>query len=311
MKKLIEKINPPGIEKDNRRKLFDIIGNLGDVVASDSMQVLRNFFPLLSDQKALADHGEALMIPRYSSDTEESYRARVATAAFYMFQRGTRGFLKAEIAKRFESKDFRIIEDYMHLAVKVLDISETERVWLYEFLDKELDPNISITLIDWFRFIETVAVGDTCSSALVSSLDDAIDNGFCLDGRTLLDHGREVLLNGDFGLSGAFALNRVKAETGTWTGVSAGVLFLAGTFLLGGLHRLRGVEVREAARPGSPAFLCNGKQDLFSFSMASVVSDTLTFNFRLVGGVRLNGMLRLGEGNESLLDDFVLNVRSA
>ncbi len=238
MKEFIKRIAPPGLEKPNRKRVFDFIARLGQIAADDALKDLRNFFPFLADRKALAAHGKALSIPRYSNDTDELYRQRVATAMYFIKQRGTRGFFKTAIAQRFENRGFEIIEEFLHLTVKILDMTEKDRAWLYEFLEAELDPNILINLVDWFRWVERIESEDEFSVSLYQRLVEAWDYGLTLDGRVLLDHGESLLLNGKIKLEGTQDLKGYRGKKGTWTGFRYEDLKLTGFAVLNGEYNL-------------------------------------------------------------------------
>lgn len=164
--KLIKKINPPGYEKTNRRKLFNIIGRLGNTVGSDAAQVLKNFFPLFADSETLKKHAEALEIPRFENDTDESFKMRVATATFYILYRGSREFFYSVIRQYFGDRQVKLVEKWMQLEVQAINtsLSTEEKDWLFQFLDKELDPNIAISFMEQYissavTYTDCVATG--------------------------------------------------------------------------------------------------------------------------------------------------------
>ncbi len=165
MKDTIEKLNPPGYSKKGRKAIYSIIGRIAKIIRKDAEQVLFNFFPLAADMDSVHAHGEAFMIPRFPSDTDEVYRERVATAALYLERLGMRihirEFLEALIPGRFNiieyPKDgFRIGYSRLGYAVlgggarfllKVKNLTEDERKNLYVFLDMSLDPDIQINIV--------------------------------------------------------------------------------------------------------------------------------------------------------------------
>ena len=166
---IIEKLQPPGYAKKNRRSIYRIIGRLAGRIRSDAEQILFNFFPIAADMDSVAAHGNAFTIPRFPSDTDDIYRERVATAALYLERQGmyihVREFLEAFIPGRYiiveYPKDgFRIGYSKLGYAalgsgagffIKVRDLSEAEKQHLYTFLDVSLDPDIEIHIAQWTR----------------------------------------------------------------------------------------------------------------------------------------------------------------
>lgn len=220
MKELIKKIMPPGYEKQNRRKLYNVIGRLGDLSAADSVKVLRDFFPYLADEETLKEHAEALSIPRYASDTDEAFRRRVATAAFYIFRKGTRDFFRSAMAQRFPGRNYEFIEDFLHLQIRMQDMTEEDRAWINEFFNAELDPNILLGFIHEYLWEEAFgeASDDLEYSATLGneSEDEWKGGGFRYNGAALFDHGRVMNYDGEETYSG----NRkywVYPVLGTWT----------------------------------------------------------------------------------------------
>lgn len=310
MKNLLTKMAPPGIEKTNLGRLYKVIADLGIAAADDATKVLRNFFPFLADSKALAAHGKALSIPRYSNDTDESYRKRVATAMFYIRQRGTRGFFKTAISQRFEGRGFELIEEFMHLTVKILDMTEKDRAWLYEFLEAELDPNILIALVDWFKWVERFEMQESFAIEAVPYLFDAWNWGLTLDGQILLDHGRGVSLDGSFLLDGGEELDGVKAVAGTWTGSRSVDFLLSGSVPLDGREDLDAEILVEVEKGEGAATLSGGTDDFLVIGIKAGLSDAVLMVARLDGWMPLDGEHLLGEEPGVFAgEDFEMNVR--
>lgn len=310
MRNLLKKIAPPGVEKTNLGRLYKVIAELGTSAADDATRVFRNFFPYLSDSKALAAHGKALSIPRYSNDTDESYRKRVATALFYIRQRGTRGFFKTAISQRFESRGFELIEEFMHLTVKVLDMTEADRAWLYEFLEAELDPNILIALVDWFKWVERFEMQEDLALAALPSFLDVWHWGLTLDGQILLDHGSVVLLDGSFLLDGGEELDGVQAVAGTWTGKRSLDFLLSGMMPLDGREDLDAEILVEVEKGEGVAMLSGGSDDILIIAINAGLSDAVLMVARLDGWMLLDGGHLLGEEAGVFAgEDFEINIR--
>lgn len=263
MKELIRKIAPPGYDKKNRRKLYDVIGRLGDVTASDAVKVLRDFFPYLADSKALKKHASALSIPRYETDTEEAFRLRVATAAFYIFKKGTRDFFRGAMEQRFPGRDYELIEDFMRLNVSLVDMSDEDIAWIREFFEAELDPNILLGFIYEFLWAEGFSPEDNLEYAIEESdaTAEAWEWGFCYDGEALHDHGYAKTYEGreshggdtDYSLDvasryvGSLRYDGAKDHRitypvlGTWTGFRYTLWLMSGAYNYGGAMNYNGI----------------------------------------------------------------------
>lgn len=312
MRNLLKKIAPPGLEKTNLGRLYKIIASLGTTAADDATKVLRNFFPYLADKKALAAHGKALSIPRYSNDTDDSYRKRVATALFYIKQRGTRGFFKAAIAQRFENRGFELIEEFLHLTVKVLDMTEADRAWLYEFLEAELDPNILIALVDWFKWVERFEMQEELALTVLPAFLDAWNWGLTLDGQILLDHGKTVTLDGSFLLDGKGDLDGTEAVAGTWTGYRSLDFLLMGSMPLDGRANLDGEILVPVEKGEGAATLSGGTDDYLVIGIRTSPEDAVLMTAKLDGWMALDGEYSLGEEEGVFAGEaFEINIRRA
>lgn len=309
MKNLIKKIAPPGYEKSNRRKLYDIVSKLGVLTSDDSIKVLRNFFPYLADKKALAAHGKALSIPRYSNDTDESYRLRVATALLYVKERGTRGFFKNAFAQRFEGRNTDIIEEFLHLTVKVLDMSEKDRAWLYEFLEAELDPNILIALVDWFQWVERIESEESLNIDLASSYIDAWYWGVTYSGEILYDHGEELYFDGVLAYDGSQDLSAIRAKEGTWTGENAQDIYFSGLIPMNGTYTHQGEFCFSVDKGSGVATYGQNGNDELVISLGSVLFDKSVLLASYASAIPMDGSFLYGENDECFAsDELVLNI---
>jgi hypothetical protein len=158
MRKWIEdKINPPGITKPKRGALFGLIGDVADQVKADATTAFNAHFPYLADSQKLEEHGKALGIPHLPQDTEEEFRNRVTTASFLLMRAGERGYIHEQLTEHFGNK-YITTEQFLGVLVKVLDVTDEDRAWVLGFLDSLLDPNIKLTVTDWFHYVEIVAM---------------------------------------------------------------------------------------------------------------------------------------------------------
>ena len=132
MKELIQRINPPGLIQPNRGALYSTIGTVFDRVKSDAEQAFFAHFPYLADRQKLLQHGKSLSIPRFAYDTDEEYRKRVAAAAFYYTNAGSRAYTINQLREHFGSR-YTLIEEFLKVHVKVFDFTDEDKVWLRNF----------------------------------------------------------------------------------------------------------------------------------------------------------------------------------
>lgn len=167
MKKIVEGMNPPGINKKRRGSLFRIIGRVGDITANDINKVSRSFFPYLCDVRMLKRHAAALNIPQFPNEKEEEFRSRVSSGAKWMEARGLRSqlynILDRIIPRRYDvfeapKNSFRVgfskigvdrIGRGTFIAVKVRNLTSEDYDRLYYILDEMLDPDIKIIIVPW------------------------------------------------------------------------------------------------------------------------------------------------------------------
>ena len=158
---LIEKtIAPPGIQKKNRRSIFKTIGDVGVKIKKDALTAFNAHFPYVADEKKLEEHGQALLIPYLLHDGAEEYRNRVATASFFLSKAGERGYILSQLEAHFGDR-YILSESFLNVYIKVLDISESDRQWVRQFLDELLNPVIRLTFGDWMKYIERFPFSDT------------------------------------------------------------------------------------------------------------------------------------------------------
>ena len=154
-----QNIDPPGLEKPNRFAIFSTIGKIMGRVSDDAKKAFHAHFPYLADERKLEQHGQALGIPRLMHDAPGEYRNRVTGASFFLMRAGERGFIMDLLRERFDDR-FRIIEKFLQLQVKVAELTTVEREWILELLDRLIDPNVSLELSQWLRFVEHMFAKD-------------------------------------------------------------------------------------------------------------------------------------------------------
>ena len=167
MDNIIKYMDPPGMGKPNRGAVFNIISRIYDIVKSDIKKVSNAFFPLLCDVEMLDKHSAALNIPKFPYEEENDYRARTATGAGFIENKGTRGqviqYLNKLVPERYSLFEgpamcFRIGYSRLGFAalgtggflnIKVRDLLPIEEEYIYTALDNILDPDIQIGIYQW------------------------------------------------------------------------------------------------------------------------------------------------------------------
>lgn len=238
---VFKKLAPPGIGQNNRRKIFNIIVRLGNLMGEDATQVLKNFFPLLADSEALSAHGQALSVPRYVNDTEDAYRARVASAAFFLKERGSRGFFRSSITQQFPNRDLQIMEEFLKLSIQLNTLSSADKAWLYEFLDAELDPNIQISLVSKESLHDAVDPQETSLLQARRNDIDLYDWGLCYDGQVLAGDARIVTFDGSVYADGSTEVEQIISEDGSYSGYKEMETFYSGVLTADGNHDFSGI----------------------------------------------------------------------
>jgi hypothetical protein len=196
MKNWIEKnINPPGMHRKNRGSLFSVIGTVFEMVKNDARTSFYAHFPYLSDLQKLKQHGKSLFIPEFPDDTEEDYRSRVATASFYLMRAGERGYCLEQLSTHFGDR-YILIDEFLKVYVKILDLEDGDRAWVTGFLDGMLNPNIELTVAEWFNIVENVIIQESQQQGVTRNDIDIVGSGLCCDGRFYCDQGIDILCDG-------------------------------------------------------------------------------------------------------------------
>jgi hypothetical protein len=206
-------INPPGIDKKNRGSLFSAIGQIFDIVKNDAQKAFNAHFPYLADPRKLREHGQSLHIPRLAHDTEDEYRDRVATASFYLMGAGARWYCLERLNEHFGDR-YILSDEFLRVYVKIIDLEEEDRAWTYSFLDEMLNPNIELTVSEWFRIIETVVVEESRQIGVMRNDADIFESGLCCDGRFYCDQGIDILCDGEWKCDGSWECEGFQPERG-------------------------------------------------------------------------------------------------
>jgi hypothetical protein len=187
IKRIERIINPPGITKKNRFAVFSTIGGIADIVRADALKAFNARFPYLADGAKLEEHGAALLVPRLLDDTEKEYRDRVSAASFFLTRSGERAYITGQLAAHFSDR-YIASEEFLEVYVKVRDLADTDRRWLLQFLDELINPNVKLSVAEWFHFVDKVILREVLSArAGMPLLDTFNDRNAKLDGRVKLD----------------------------------------------------------------------------------------------------------------------------
>jgi hypothetical protein len=204
MKAWVEKnINPVGLEKKDRGSLYSLIARVFGRVRDDAHTAVKAHFPFLANEEKLREHGKALYIPHITGDTPEEYRRRVSTASFFLSRAGERSYILEQMETHFGGR-FTLKEEFLQVLVKITGLTDDDRRWVLDFLDSILDPNIALTVAEWFHFVEYLVLQEEQRYTLWKSDTDMFRYGLCHDRRFLCDQGKATLCNGDLVCDGSW-----------------------------------------------------------------------------------------------------------
>jgi hypothetical protein len=215
MKDWIEKnIDPPGMEKKNRGSLFSFIGRVFQIVRNDALKAFNAFFPYLADWEKLSEHGDSLSIPELPFDSEDEYRERVSTASFYLMRAGERSYILEQMKEHFGDR-FILKEDFLKVFIEIAELAEKDRIWVHSLLDGLLDPNIQLTVAEWFRYVDYMAMSEELSIRVTREDRDSFAGRFLCNGQFYCDQGTEVLCDGAWLCDGSIKCERFIPARGT------------------------------------------------------------------------------------------------
>jgi hypothetical protein len=207
--------DPPGNERKNRRSLFSFIGRVFGIVKDDAIKAHNAFFPYLCDEDKLRRHGNSLMIPELPFDTEKNYRDRVATASFYLMRAGERAYIHEQLQSHF-GDTYLLTEEFLQVFIKIPDMNNEERAWVFGFLDGILDPNISLTVAEWFHYIDALFMDEELAVRVKMKHVDSFNNyGFICNGQFYCDQGKEILCDDTWLCDGSVKCEYYFAAIGT------------------------------------------------------------------------------------------------
>jgi hypothetical protein len=248
-------INPPGIDKKNRGSLFSAIGRIFGIVKNDAQKAFNAHFPYLADPQKLREHGQSLHIPRLAYDTEDEYRARVATASFYLMRAGERGYCLEQLQEHFGDR-YILSDEFLRVYVKIIDLEDEDRAWVYSFLDELLNPVIELTVAEWFCIVETVGIEESQNLGVMRNDMDIFSTGLCCDGRFYCDQGMDIVCNGNRLCDGSWGCDYFEPARGVISDAILVTSYLDGSFFCDGSADCSGfLEIYSPVYiPGIPLF---------------------------------------------------------
>jgi hypothetical protein len=126
---------------------------------------------------------------------------------------GERAYIHEQLQARF-GDTYLLTEEFLEVFIKITDLNNENRAWVYSFLDGILNPNISFSVAELFDFTDSFYVSDIL--LLKINRNDAeyfgnrikLNGAIKLDGKTLNDkvvfRGK---INGVFKCNGFLSLN--------------------------------------------------------------------------------------------------------
>jgi hypothetical protein len=306
MKEWIKKnINPPGMEKKNRASLFSFIGRVFGIVKNDAIKAFNAFFPYLSDPEKLREHGDALSVPELPYDTEAEYRDRVSTASFYLMRAGERAYIHEQLQAHF-GEEYLLREEFLQVYINIPDLNDEDRQWVRGLLDGLLDPNISLTVAEWFHFVDTITMQEILDIRLKRRDIDSFPSGTLrYDGRIYCDQGQEILCNGDWMCDGLVICDRFMPARGAASDYLPEEVYTDGSWVCNGEKDCKGFD--EVFSPLEvPGFLlpAGGHGDGFEASI-----DLEPMEDRMMITALCNGHWMCDGGNVKSTIDAPMHIR--
>ena len=273
---LIDKtINPPGIQKKNRRSIFKTIGEVGGKIKADALKAFNAHFPYVADEKKLEEHGEALLIPHLLHDGDEEFRNRVAAASFFLSKAGERGYILSQLEAHFGGR-YILSEAFLRVYVKILDLSDADRQWVQQFLDELLNPVITLTVAEWFKYVERIVISERQEVVIKKEDFDFYPfDSLRYDGRFLCDQGEEILCDGKRICSGLLPCVRFIYRRGTVLDEIKMSIYVDGSFRCTGEWDCSGYECIKAETTLAEPIMPRGSFERLSYALTmAAFSDT-------------------------------------
>jgi len=291
MKEWIEKnIDPPGMEKKNRGSLFSAIGKIFGIVKQDAEKAFKAHFPYLADLPTLRKHGKSLGIPEFPYDSEDEFRERVSTASFFLARAGERAYIIEQMRKHF-GDDFILEEKFLNVYMNIAEMSEEDRVWVHSLLDELLDPNIALTISEWFHFMDGMPMDEILSMRVRRSDVDSFAGDFVCNGRFYCDQEEELFCDGAWNCDGSIKCNGYVAVIGVISDYVIEEIISNGHRVCDGSWVCSGVdEIYDPVEITKPITLSGGLSESFNVKYAvESFEDRMRVDFICNGSFLCNG----------------------
>jgi hypothetical protein len=263
MKDWIQKnINPPGINKKGRGSLFSVIGQVFEQVKNDALKAFNAHFPYLADTEKLEEHGKALGVPHLPHDREEEFRSRVAAAAFYHAGTGERSYIMQQLEEHFAGR-YVISEEFLKVFIKIMDLEDEDLLWVSDFFDGILDPNVAFTAAEWFHIVEAVVIKEIQRTELARLETDVFQDGLCCDGRFSCDQGTDIFCDGLWSCDGSWPCDYFQPARGTISDTVLTPIELNGVYSCNGAMDCSGYGELYAPLPTGDDPLFDSPEDSF------------------------------------------------
>jgi hypothetical protein len=122
---------------------------------------------------------------------------------------GERAYIFEQCTTHFGDGHYILWDEFLRIYAKILDPSDDDRAWAYNLLDRIVNPNVVLTIIDWLQFFEEVLIREEASYIFerrdIDVFDDVVyrDGRVLRDGHTILNAKMNVLRNGLFKRDGS------------------------------------------------------------------------------------------------------------
>lgn len=156
--------------KPNLGKLYKVIARICEVVASDTKEVFRGFFPALGNRTFMNKHAEALSLPKIKNESDESLRERLMVAAHTMTYLGTRKafseFMESNFKDRWRMTEMpkdaftvghapygtpigtATIMSGEGLYIYIKNITKKEKIELSSYLEANIPPDVGFVIFN-------------------------------------------------------------------------------------------------------------------------------------------------------------------
>jgi hypothetical protein len=281
-----------------------VIGEVGEKVRSDALKAFNAHFPYLADEKKLEEHGHALLIPHLADDIPAEYRDRVTAASFFLMRSGERAFVLGQLNAHFGDR-YILRDEFLNVYLKALDISEADRKWALSMLDELLDPNILLTVAEWFQFVETFFIEDEFSDTARRGDLDYLPSGtgFRCDGRVACNQGVAVPCDGAMTCDGAYTCTGYAYRRGTILDEAKMSVRCDGSFNCLGEQDCSGYKTVRQTEPISDPVAVGGGDEAVTTTLAAEWAD------RNVIPPRCDGSWKCDGSNQASLIDAPMILR--